>query len=572
VIEPVEDRPEQDVVVIGGGVNGTGLARDLALRGLKVALFEKNDLAFGASGNSSGMIHGGARYLTREPGVTEDACRDSGFVQKIAPHLVFRIPFIVPLQRRGLSGKVVLAAYDAFFAFYDKFQPLKGGKPHTRLSESEARQLEPGLVGDLEGAITFDEWGIDGVRLCVANARDAEEHGAKVHLHTEVIDILQDPAELGGTVRGVIARNRETGARIETRSKIVVNATGAWTPITSKLARAGKAEPKVRPGKGIHVLFDRRLSNYAVACKAIDGRQIFYMPWQNLSYLGTTDDDYYGDLDDVRATTDEVRYLIQGVAKVFPEVARARVIGTTAGVRNTLFAWGKNEEDLSREHEIVDHEKDGAKNLFSMIGGKLASFRVFSEEAADLVCERLGVRTKGTTHSTPLPGGEAKVDAFELADKLAMPEAATRRLTYRHGARVTEIALRVSKRRTEASVVCPCEPVIEAEVRYAVAVEHACDVSDVARRTRLGLGACGGMRCAHRAAEIVADERALPPSVAHAMAKRFLLERWRARVVGLDALSIKQEELALARWLGTSGLDSVDTSSLRQSRTGGAPR
>jgi glycerol-3-phosphate dehydrogenase len=128
VSDPVSSRPEQDVVVIGGGVNGTGLARDLALRGLRVALFEKNDLAFGASGNSSGMIHGGVRYLTREPGVTADACRDSGFVQKIAPHLVFRIPFIVPLHRRGLGSKVVLAAYDAFFAFYDEYQPLKGGK------------------------------------------------------------------------------------------------------------------------------------------------------------------------------------------------------------------------------------------------------------------------------------------------------------------------------------------------------------------------------------------------------------------------------------------------------------
>ena len=174
----------------------------------------------------------------------------------------------------------------------------------------------------------------------------------------------------------------------------------------------------------------------------------------------------------------------------------------------------------------------------------------------------------GTTHSTPLPGGEAKVDAFELADKLALPEASARRLAYRHGARVTEVALRVAKRRTEAAVVCPCEPVIEAEVRHAVAVERACDVSDVARRTRLGLGACGGMRCAHRAAEIVADERALPPSAAHAMAKRFLLERWRSRVVGLDAISIRQEELALARWLGTSGLDAVDTTPLHQSRSG----
>ena len=136
---------------------------------------------------------------------------------------------------------------------------------------------------------------------------------------------------------------------------MVVNATGAWSPITAALASLSPARARVRPGKGIHVVLDRRLTNYAILAEAIDGRQIFLEPWQNMSVVGTTDDDYYGDLDDVRATSEEVRYLVQGVARVFPSVRKARAIGTYAGVRPTLYAYGPTEDALSREHEIVDH-------------------------------------------------------------------------------------------------------------------------------------------------------------------------------------------------------------------------
>ena len=160
-------------------MNGTGLARDLSLRGLRVILLERNDLAFGASGNSSGMIHGGPRYLTTHPAVTRSSCVDSGYIQTIAPHMIFRTPFVMPVYGHGPVAKVRFDAYDAFFALYDDYQPLKRGKPHTRLTPAETLALVPGLrESDLYGAVTFDEWGIDGNRLCVANAIDAVEHGA----------------------------------------------------------------------------------------------------------------------------------------------------------------------------------------------------------------------------------------------------------------------------------------------------------------------------------------------------------------------------------------------------------
>jgi glycerol-3-phosphate dehydrogenase len=186
-IDPSGRALDCEVIVIGGGVNGVGVARDASLRGMKVALFERNDIAFGASGNSSGMIHGGPRYLSYDPAVTHSSCLDSGHIQRIAPHLLFRIPFLMPIFKNGpLISKLTLTAVDAFFDLYDAYQPLKAGKPHVRLSADDTHQLEPGLVGGVAGAVSFDEWGIDGVRLCVANAVDAREHGAEIRAHCTV--------------------------------------------------------------------------------------------------------------------------------------------------------------------------------------------------------------------------------------------------------------------------------------------------------------------------------------------------------------------------------------------------
>jgi glycerol-3-phosphate dehydrogenase len=539
-----------DVVVVGGGVNGTGVARDAAMRGLRVALLDRTDLGFGASGNSSGMIHGGPRYLTDDPHVTETSCRDSGHIQAIAPHMLFRIPFLMPIARGPLSWAWFLAV-DGFFQAYDHFQPLKRGKPHARLTPEELRKLEPGLTGELQGGVTFDEWGIDGTRLCVANAVDAEERGARLLVGVSVERIERDDR---GAVRAVVHRDRITAevGRITTRA--VVNATGAWAPVTAALAGLPPKTARVRPGKGIHVVFDRRLSNYAILANAIDGRQIFILPWQNVSIIGTTDDDYYGDLDRVTATSEEVRYLVEGIARVFPAVRRGRIIGTYAGVRPTLYAFGPYEDKLSRDHRIVDHAEHGAEGLYSMIGGKLASYRLFAEEMVDVLARRLETRGPCQSHLSPLPGGDEPLDAGALGRTLGVDEVAARRLGFRHGSRAHRVAERVARRPAEARRICVCEPVLEAEVRYVLRHEHARTVADVARRTRLGLGPCGGMRCACRAGLLVAHELGLHPAEGKRQALRFLLEQARARGVALGTEQARQEALAIAHLRAQLGL------------------
>ncbi len=538
-----------DVAVIGGGVNGTGTARDLALRGVSVVLFERNDFAFGASGNSSGMIHGGPRYMRKNPSVTESSCRDSGYIQRIAPFLLHRIPFLLPVKS-GPQGRVMLELIDAYFRAYDDYQPLKRGEMHTRLDQSDLQRLEPGIVGSYVGGITFDEWGIDGARLCILNAIDAEEHGARLYNHTTVESIAHD-----GTSYVLTAKDSLTGATVRVRAAHVVNATGAWAPVTAALGKLPTVRVRVRPGKGIHVTYDRRLSNYAIVAEAIDGREVFLMPWQNMSTIGTTDDDYYGDLDTVRSTSEEVRYLVQAVARVFPAVRQARAVGTYAGVRPTIYEFGPTEDALSREHAIIDHEVDGAKNVYSMIGGKLASYRAFSQEMADRLAADLAPGVECSTHTKPLPGGDSVPDAIALAEEHGITPVAARRLVFRHGSRSLRVLSRLEREPKEREIVCACEPVLCAEVRYAIKNELARTVEDVGRRTRLGLGACGGMRCAARCGQIVADDLGLSPRAGREQARDFLEKQAQLRVVAMGPEQARQEALLLAQARATLGVD-----------------
>lgn len=540
-----------DVIVIGGGVNGTGVARDCAIRGLSVALFEKNDIGFGASGNSSGMIHGGPRYLTKNPEVTYSSCLDSGHIQSVAPHMLFRVPFLVPVFHRGLRGQIELATYDAFFEVYDRYQSLKRGKTHLRFSADEVSQLEPGLIRT-GGAVSFDEWGIDGVRLCIGNAKDAQERGARIFAHSAVSQIVRAS---GGTVSGVHFVDTETGAPGFLTGQVIVNATGAWAPITATLGRLPEGVARLRPGKGIHVFLEKRLSNFAIITQAVDGRQVFLLPWQNMSVLGTTDDDYYGDLDDVVATTGEVRYLREAIARVFPAVRTARAIGTSAGVRPTLHDWGPHPDALSREHRILDHQKDGINGLFSMLGGKLASYRLFAEEMTDVVAQRLCVKTPCQTHVLPLPGGDAPAGSPESrrwAERFELDELTVARLCFRHGARAEQMLEAAPPR--ERRVVCPCEPVTELEIRHAVRSEWARSVDDVSRRTRLGTGSCGGMRCAVSCGQIIAEERGLGPVYGRESAAHFHQQALRRRLPAMGPEQARQEALNAAHVYAQTGI------------------
>jgi glycerol-3-phosphate dehydrogenase len=530
-----------DVIVLGGGVNGAGTARDLAMRGLSVLLLEKGDFGVGASGNSSGMIHGGVRYMVADRHVTALACRDSGYIQKIAPHLLFRIPFLMPFvsKREGASlfERATWYAYETYFGAYDVYQPLKRGKPSTRLSADELYVLEPSLRPGLHGAITFDEWGIDAFRLCLLNALSAERHGAEVHNWTEGRRVLAE----GGHVRGVVWRDSLTGEEGEAYAPIVFNATGAWSPA---FARRQGAKVAMRPGKGVHLTLDRRWSNYGVLCTAVDGRQMFLMPHEDESIIGTTDDDYYGDPDDLEATNDEVEYLVEAVEALIPSIRRARISRAWCGLRTTLYDWGPNEDALSRDHRLYDGAASGLDGLLSIVGGKLASYRAQSEEATDWIFSRLGRRQVACrTHEEPLPGGELVPDPAALASEYGVDPGVAARLVYRHGSRASEVLRLVREDARLGLVLCRSEGILAAEVIHCVRHEKVRRLQDLRRRIKLTAGACGGLDCARIAAQLMGRERGWSPEQTRAELSDLLDAGWRERRAVLSGSTLVQEEL-----------------------------
>lgn len=541
-------RSEHDVIILGGGVNGAGIARDCALRGLRVLLVEKNDLAKGASGANTGMIHGGIRYLLYDVHTTKMSCVDSGFIQTIAPHLLFRIPFLMPVFRGDRFARLFLEGAEIFFEAYDVYQPLKRGKPHTRLTAEEVRNLEPGLNDDVLGAVTMDEWGIDPFRLTVANIIDAQSHGAEIRTYTELLSFVKDAS---GAIVGVKLADGLSGRNETHSAPIVINATGAWGP---RIAEMAGAHYQLRPGKGVHIVYSHRISNYGIVMSGVDGRQMFLMPHQNGSIVGTTDDDYYGDLDNPVATEDEVQYILQAARRIFPGIDRYRMSRTYVGIRPTLYEWGKNEDRLSREHAFFDHAKQGVTGLISVAGGKLAAYRQLAEEVTDLVAARLGNRTPCRSHLDPLPGAEGQVDVKDWAASFQGSRLSVSRMAYRHGSRGKEVLAIAKKQPGAACHTCICEPVTEAEVRYTCRHEVVRRLSDVRRRTRLSMGACGGTRCLARASQISAEELGWSAAqqlveLGDAMTGRFLGKR-----PVLEGANLATEEMGQAMHFLTANL------------------
>lgn len=542
---------QYDVAIIGGGINGTGIARDCAMRGLSVALFEKNDLSSGATGACTGMIHGGARYLLNDINTTRLSSLDSGYIQKIAPHLLFRIPFVTPVLKQDPVPKIYIELLETFFEAYDKFAHLKNSKPHTRLTREELKALEPGITDDAMGAISFDEFGIDTFRLCAENALSAAEYGAEIHNHTEVEQLLM----VGKEVKGVRVKDAFTGETRDVHAKLVMNAAGPWL---SGMAGLAGARVQIRPGKGIHLILDRRASNIGIVIKAVDGRQVFMMPHDNTFIIGTTDDDYYGSLDNLWATRDEIEYLLQAAEHYFPRIREYRIMRVMIGIRPTLYAWGKNEDALYREHRIFDHEaEDGIKGFLTIAGGKLASYRLMSEETTDLLCKKLNCKNTCKTHTEPLPGGHFIPDVNELAGQYKLDPYAVSRMAYRHGSKTEEILKLTAEEPSNGNLVCECEPVMEAEIRYAIRNEWARTIPDIRRRTRLGTGSCQGRRCTVRAAYILGEELGLGSDGIKKLIQGFMKERWKGKAPILTDKQLAEEELNLATHILSDNLNVI---------------
>jgi glycerol-3-phosphate dehydrogenase len=506
-----------DVVVVGGGLAGTATLRELARRGARAVLFEQNDLCSAGSRLAVGTIDATELLPTAatDRAAREERDREAELLASTARNLATFVPVlaITDATRRGASA---LARWDALLALRAR---AGGTTSATVLDASAVRALEPALSIDDDGGALLDRrLRLDAARLAIAFVRDAMEHGAEARSRCTVRSFSVKDGALA-------VRIDELGAQRSLSARALVLATGAWP-------EPGGAAPECT--RTLQVVLDHAITTHAI----VAGDESL-VPFHGLSVASSRAAAIDGPTP-TAVTRDEVRALLASLGRVVPELREARVVDTRACVRR-----------------LADRPA-ASPPVFRVARGTPWSARARAERVAGEIAEHLGLDRAIDTRSAKLPGGEDAIDAFELAERLAMPEASARRIALRHGARSIDIGARIGRRRTEAAVVCACEPVLEAEVRHAVRAELARDVSDVCRRTQLGLAACGGMRCAHRAAEIVASERALAPHEAREMARRFLDERWRARAPGLDATALAQEELARARWVGASGIDDAD--------------
>lgn len=495
-----------DLVVIGGGIIGTGVARDAALRGLQVALFEREDFASGTSSRSTRIIHGGLRYLERlELGLVYEALHERRRLLQNAPHLVEPLPFLFPVYRgKGHSLPVLWAG----IGLYDLLN-LRRGMPHHRLLPAgHALRLEPSLRPEgLKGGFLYhDAQCAFPERLCVENVIDAAAAGARIENHAPVVAI---PVE-GGQVRGVVVREQASGKEETVEADLVLNASGPWLDEVERLANPA-AKPRLRRTKGIHVVVPR-FTQHALIMETEDARRVFFaIPWGRYSLLGTTDTDYDGPSEAVAADEDDVSYLLRELRRVLNvELAERDILYTTAGLRPLRRQLGRSAGAVTRKHAILDHEAtEGIRGLVTIVGGKITTFRHIAEDTVDFVFQKLGRPVPPCpTADRPLPGGN--IYDWSSFRAVFQREAAASGLppdVMDHWLRIYGVRSRLLLElvRGDASLSTPLEPGMPytpAEVELSVREEFCGGLTDfMLRRSMWGLEAGQGYSARHRVAE-----------------------------------------------------------------------
>ena len=498
---PLEDA-EYDVVVIGGGMAGAGVARDLALRGVSTALIEQGDFASATTSQSSKLIHGGLRYLELyDFSLVRESLRERETLRALAPHLVRPLPFLVPIYRDSSRSLIKVRIG---LKLYDWLAPGRDRERYRVLPAVDVLSLEPALrASDLRGAgYYFDDLLVYPERLCLENVLSACRLGARAFNYAQVAEIVRDAK---GRITGVRARDLLTGRVATLGARVVVNATGPWVDQLRELARVQERGPRIlRRTKGIHCLLPK-LTERAIYHSTGDDRMIFVIPWREFSLIGATDSEFDGDMDRLHATAEEVNYLLDEVYKVLPDprVSAKEVLYTYAGVRPLSYEKGKRASDVSRAHKVVTEERG---RFLSITGTKLTCFRSLAAELGDQVMRTLGRSGPGRSDRVALDGTDdevARVEAHAWLD--VSGEAAATGLrpetletlvtTYGRGwSRVIDLAGKVAGG-TEA--LCPSNPDVVAQLHRAVQDEMAVSLQDVLlRRTGIGTSRCQGQDCA----------------------------------------------------------------------------
>jgi glycerol-3-phosphate dehydrogenase len=480
-----------DLIVVGGGIIGTGIARDASLRGIKTLLIEKEDFGYGTTSRSSRLIHGGLRYLRMlEFHLVRQDLLEREALLKIAPHLVHAFPFIIPIT--SLYYEIALSIG---VRMYDVMASGKSMPSHQHLSRREVLEIEPELEelkGLKGGLLYYDCQAPFTERLGIENVLSATENGATVLNHAQLTGFIRD----GNDVHGIEMLDCLSGETHKVKARLVVNAAGHWVDCVRDLLRGGPASI-VRRTKGIHLVTPRLTQKALVLFSPVDGRLFFVMPWLDYTLIGTTDTDYSGDLDAVCAERADVDYMLGGLHQVFPKLRQEDIIYAMAGLRSLAHIGGERASNITREHKVLDHKvRDGIEGLVSVLGGKITAYRAVAKDVVNMVCRKLKVEAECTTAEVPLPGAPAvsQEKMAHAARESSLPLNTVRHLAALYGSRFSQVLDLVQHDKRGGQRLCPHTPDILAQVEHSVKEESALTVADfLLRRTNAGLMSCQGL-------------------------------------------------------------------------------
>lgn len=501
-----------DAVIIGAGINGAGIARDAAMRGLKVLLLDKGDLANGTTSWSTRLIHGGLRYLEHgEVGLVRESLRERERLFRLAPHLVRPLPLLIPVYDGARRGSLTVRAG---MVAYDLLSFDKSLERHHMLSREETLRRAPGLNPEgLRGAALYYDAQVEyAERLVVENALSAHEHGALILTYARVERLIQE----GSGASGVEFTDVLEGGTYTASAHVIVNVAGPW--VDEMLAQLGISSTRLIGGtKGSHLIvepFPGAPADALYAEASADGRPFFIIPWNDLYLIGTTDLRYEGDLNHVEADQAEIDYLLRETNRIIPsaQLTRAAIAYTYSGVRPLAYSDDRAEKSITRRHFVHDHAPQ-LKGFLSIVGGKLTTYRHLSEQAVDLLFRKLGRESPHCqTMQTPLPGAVG-IDAEGFSTfcerftaESTLPHAVNERLLRIYGTRAGVILKLIAAQPTLAKTFDQETKAVGAEVLMSFRYEMAHTLADcLLRRTMVGLNAAAGVGADEAAARVARE-------------------------------------------------------------------
>ena len=498
-----------DVIVIGGGATGAGIARDCARRGIRVLLIERFDISTGATGRNHGLLHSGARYAVTDQESAEECIKENRILRRIASHCVEE------------TDGLFLSLPEDDIQYQAKFVDAcrRAGIRADVIDPKEALLLEPSANPAIIGAVRVPDGAVDPFRLTTSNIIDARNHGAEILTYHEATELIREQDRIVG-VKALDHRTKETKNYY---ANVVVNAGGIWGHNIAKMAGI---TVNMLPAKGALLIFGHRVNNIVLnRCRKPADADIL-VPGDTISLIGTTSSKVsFDEVDRMYVTPGEVDLLLREGEKLAPVLAQTRILRAYAGVRPLVAAdddpSGRN---VSRGIVLLDHAvRDGLEGFITITGGKLRPYRLMAEWATDLICKKLNVNVPCTTASEKLPG--SREDREEVEKKIiSVPLAQRNSSIYRHG----DLAERFSGNDVlENSLVCECEEVSVGEVKYALNELEVHNLVDLRRRTRVGMGTCQGELCACRAAGLMSSMHKYCTKRAKEDLASFLNERWK---------------------------------------------